>query len=86
MPILMVDFEMKNFGTQMTQNWYVPRGFAAANTALKVVKQRNESWLIYSACINVYFLFLGLFIAAIFLAARGAYFCTMKTSHVEGPV
>jgi hypothetical protein len=27
-----------------------------------------------------------LFIAAICLAARGAYFCTMKTSHVEGPV
>lgn len=35
---------------------------------------------------GLYVVYIGLFIAAIFLGARGAYFCTMKTSHVEGPV
>jgi hypothetical protein len=35
---------------------------------------------------GLYVVYIGLFIAAIFLAARGTYFCTMKTSHVEGPV
>lgn len=31
-------------------------------------------------------LYIGLFLAAIALAGRGMYFCTMRTSHVDGPV
>lgn len=35
---------------------------------------------------GLYVVYIGLFISAIFLGARGAYFCTMKTSHVESQV
>lgn len=35
---------------------------------------------------GLYVVYIGLFIAAIALGGRGAYFCTMKKSHIEGPV
>jgi len=35
---------------------------------------------------GLYALYVGLFAGAIFLLVRGVYFCTMKVSHVDGPV
>lgn len=35
---------------------------------------------------GLYVLYIGLFLAAMVLGLRGVYFCTMKASHVDGPV
>jgi len=35
---------------------------------------------------GLYAVYIGLFVSAILLGGRGAYFATMKTSHIEGPV
>lgn len=35
---------------------------------------------------GLYVLYVGLFLSAVILGLRGAHFCTMKVSHVDGPV
>ena len=70
----------------MTRHGFVRLSALQCRVAPTPNQNKIKNSIVLTLFLCIFFSFSGLFGAALALGARGGYFATMKTSHIEGPV